>query len=166
MTPAFRVHSSPSFPLIGIFSGILVSFFLPSLGTAQAPSALEDRTFVSTGVVAFDPDFRLTPGQGFVVFDIRNDSPRTISHLFGWVFRYREGMKDPAGFILVNNPHQPATQVGGRAHRAGSVASWRFILQNTEPLEPDEKLTLRISPRSVFYRNVEPSPPTEENPAP
>ncbi|WP_144079147.1 hypothetical protein [Nitrospina gracilis] len=100
--------------------------------------------------------------RNFILFQIRNDGVKTISHLFGWVYRYNEGPDEPADFQLVNNPHQSAILVEGGPHQSDKVAQWRFSLNVIVPEQGNERFILRISPKSVFYAHHEPvSAPTE-----
>ena len=153
----------PSFQLIGILAGLLVFLLFPVTASSQDLSEEPEPAFVLQGAVAFDPDYQLTENRRFIVFQIRNDGFRSISHLFGWVYRFREGPDGPTDFRLMNNPHQSAVLVEGGPHRVGSVAPWRFMLQNTDPAESGEKFTLRVSPRSVFYLEFEPPFPAAGN---
>jgi hypothetical protein len=159
---ALRLKSSSLFLFIGIVAVILMLLVFPVTVLAQELETKEEPVFVHSGVVAFDPNYQVPESRNFIVFHIRNDGFRTISNIFGWVYRYREGPEGPTDFNLMNNPHQSASLVQGGPHRAGAVAQWRFILQNTTPLQADEKFTLRVSPKSVFYRNLEPPLPPKE----
>jgi len=158
-----HLKSLPALLLIGLLAGMPGGILAPIPAPAQEGGTEEAPPFIPLGVVAFDPDYRLTKDRGFIAFRIRNDGLKTISHLFGWVYRSRQGPDGSTRFTLMNNPHQSATLVQGGPHRAGSVAQWRFILQNTPPPDADETFTRRINPKSVFYKNVEPPQPPPES---
>ncbi len=141
-------------------AGILFTL-LPTSLSAQPPESKSD-PFVSQGLVSYDRDYKLDEARNFILFKIRNDGEKTISHLFGWVYRYNEGPEEATDFQLVNNPHQSAILVEGGPHQSDKVAQWRFSLNVIVPAQTDERFILRVSPKSVFYAHHEPVPaPTE-----
>lgn len=133
---------------------------LPALAQPPKPGAEE---FVPQGLVAYDTNYLLGEGRDFIVFKIRNDGTRTISHLFGWVYRYNESPQGATDFLLMNNPHQSAFLIKGGPHRSGKVAQWRFSLNSIIPPNANERFILRVSPKSVFFAHHEPAPAPPED---
>ncbi|CAI2718612.1 hypothetical protein [Nitrospina watsonii] len=145
--------SSLYFKTFCLFAAMLL-WLVPWAAPAQVSDS--EGTFVEQGPVAFDTEYQLAESRSSIVFKIRNDGPRTISHLYAWIYRYEEGPNGPIDFRLVNNPHRSAILIEGGPHRSGKVAQWRFTLNDLELAQAGEKFTLKISPKSVFYAHLEP----------
>ncbi|NIQ04146.1 MAG: hypothetical protein GWM98_30465, partial [Nitrospinaceae bacterium] len=94
----------------------------------------------------------------YILFRIRNNTPRSISHIYAWIYKYRDlGRAGKKDYVLVNNPHQGGQVLKG-PHAPGTVKEWRFSLRKDLPLpEKNEKFTLRVQPGAIFYHSLEPS---------
>jgi len=127
-------------------------------------SADADSEFVNLGSIAFSNDYQLSADRSFIIFKIKNQEFRTLSHIFGWVYLFETGSdQQPTAFQLINNPHQSAILIKGGPHRPGVTAQWRFFLRKKTSANAKEKFTLRVSPKSLFYAVWEPPLPKESN---
>lgn len=61
-----------------------------------------------------------------VIFPVTNHSDRNINQIFGWVYGYEE--KRPYKFLLVANPHKPATRITPGLHEPGKTALYWFAV--------------------------------------
>lgn len=137
---------------------IMVFSATPLLAQEEADDV---RTFINLGLISFSPKYKLTENGRHIIFRIRNNSARSISNIFAWVYGFVKG-KDgkETDFRLVNNPHRGGTMVKGGPHFPGKVIEWRFPL--TEKISPDDTkrdFTLRASQKSIFFMKVEPAAP-------
>ena len=113
--------------------------------------------FENIGLIGISNLYTLPDKTSTIVFKIRNNSTRTISHIFGWVYAYD---KEPNGkgknFVLLNNPHKGGNIIKGKPHRPGTVSEWSFPLMR-EPSTANQEIdyTLRVHSRSIFFANVE-----------
>ncbi len=112
--------------------------------------------FIELEYISFSPDFTLGENANFIVFKIHNHSARPIANIFAWVYRIKKGKdKDTVRYVLANNPNKGGILVKGGTQAPGEVAEWRFPLTQAinpnEPVDPNEKYTLRVSPKSVFF---------------
>ena len=113
--------------------------------------------FENIGLIGISNLYTLPDKTSTIVFKIRNNSTRTISHIFGWVYIYD---KEPNGkgknFVLLNNPHRGGSIIKGKPHRPGTVSEWSFPLVR-EPSTANQEIdyTLRVHSRSIFFANVE-----------
>ncbi len=120
--------------------------------------------YVNLGNIAFSSDYQLAEDRSFIIFKIKNQEYRTLSHIFGWVYRTQPGNENTeTTYQLMNNPHQAATLIQGGPHRPGAIAEWRFIFQKKVPANAQEKFILRVSPKSLFYTVWEPPLKSETN---
>ena len=146
-----------------VAAGIALTLLLSGIPPANAAET-EEADFVSLGLISYSPDYVLSKDYDFIVFKIKNLSGRTITEIFGWVYRSLEDAGgEPNGVLLANNPHRGGTIVKGQPHRPGTIAQWRFPLLPSDP-PPSSKDTyfLRVSPKGIFFARVEPpSPPPE-----
>ena len=93
-----------------------------------------------------------------IVFRIKNNSSRTISQIFGWVYMYEKALSGKGkNWMLLNNPHRGGNIIKGKPHRPGTVSEWSFPLVR-EPFIANQEIdyTLRVHSRSIFFVNVEP----------
>jgi hypothetical protein len=124
----------------------------------------EDKeTFVRTGTVAFSKKYILADDLSHIVFKIKNHNPKTLSQIFGWVYRTPAtkdtDIQNSKKLILVNNPHRGGIIVKGNPHRPGNKAQWRFMLdRNMQGATEKDTFTLRVSPKGVFFPSLEPPP--------
>jgi len=113
--------------------------------------------FVNIGLIGISNLYTLPDKTNTITFRIRNNSTRTISNIFGWVYRYD---KSPDGkgknFVLLNNPHKGGIIIKGKPHRPGTVSEWSFPLVR-EPFTANQEIdyTLRVHSRSIFFAHVE-----------
>ncbi|MBI4389630.1 MAG: hypothetical protein HY580_05565 [Nitrospinae bacterium] len=131
--------------------------FLPSDGSAQEKQAQKE-DLINLGLVSYSPEYTLAPDASFIVFKIRNNSARSISSIFAWVYRYQEGNDGNASnFVLVNNPNQGGLMLKSGRFAPGGTVEWKFALTKKAPADrTNEKYALRISPKSIFFSRLEP----------
>jgi len=112
--------------------------------------------FVNIGLIGISNLYILPEKTNTIVFRIRNNSSRTISHIFGWVYMYDKAPNNKGkNFVLLNNPHKGGNIIKGKPHRPGTVSEWSFPLVR-EPIANQEiDYTLRVHSRSIFFANVE-----------
>lgn len=142
-----------SFFFLAHLSGIL----FPGGGSAQEKQA-QKGNFINLGLVSYSPDYTLAPDASFIVFKIKSNSARSISNIFGWVYRYQEGSDGNASnFVLVNNPNQGGLMLKGDRLAPGGVGEWKFALTKNAQADKDKgKYALRINPKSIFFSKLEP----------
>ncbi len=134
---------------------------IPGLSYSQDKSDQEN--FVRTGTIAFSEKYILAEDFSHIIFKIKNHNPRTLSQIFGWVYRIPATKEEKNGkatkLFLVNNPHRGGILVKGGPHRPGQKAQWRFLLdRNMEGATEKDKFILKASPKSVFFPSLEPPP--------
>ncbi len=147
---------------INKLSAILVSTFMLS-GLAMGAEKDAEDPFVRTGTISFSKKYILAEDFRHIIFKIQNHNPRTLTQIFGWVYRIpaskEESGQDSKKLILVNNPHQGGLLVKDGPHRPGQKALWRFQLDhNMHGASVKDTFTLRVSPKSVFFPSLEPPP--------
>lgn len=114
--------------------------------------------FINIGLIGISSKYKIPVTTNTIVFRIRNNSTRTISQIFGWVYMYD---KEPDGkgknFVLLNNPHKGGNIIKGKPHRPGAISEWSFpLVRKALPASNIIEYTLRVHPRSIFFANVEP----------
>lgn len=124
-------------------------------GTDKSGKSVKSN-FINLEYISFSPDFTLGDNASFIVFKIQNNSARPIANIFAWVYRIKKGKnKDTLSYLLANNPNKGGILVNGGTHAPGEIAEWRFPLTQTanpnDPIDPNEKYTLRVSPKSIFF---------------
>jgi len=139
---------------------VLVSLCLlscPDPGQAQDTPAADP--FVDLGTISFSKEYKIKPGDEFIIFPIRNNSSRTISNIHAWIYKYSEDANgQPSGLLLVNNPHRGGMVADGKTHTPGTVADWRFpLVRGNRTSDPTGKFTLRVSPKSILFALIEPA---------
>ncbi len=128
---------------LGLMNWMFALASYPSNASAQEDV---NEKFVNIGLIGISNLYTLPDKTSTIVFRIRNNSTRTISHIFGWVYIYD---KEPNGkgknFIIKGKPHRP-----------GTVSEWSFPLVR-EPSTANQEIdyTLRVHSRSIFFANVE-----------
>ncbi|MBI5427088.1 MAG: hypothetical protein HZA02_02280 [Nitrospinae bacterium] len=139
------------------FLAHLSGALFPGAGSAQEKQAQKEN-FINLGLVSYSPDYTLAPDASFIVFKIKNNSARSISNIFGWVYRYQEGNDgNAANFVLVNNPNQGGMMLKSDRLAPGGVAEWKFALtKNAQAGKDKGKYALRISPKSIFFSRLGP----------
>ena len=113
--------------------------------------------FSNLGLIGVSNLFTLPEKTNTIVFRIRNNSSRTISHIFGWVYQYDKTANGKgSNYLLLNNPHKGGNIIKGKPHRPGTVSEWSFPLVR-EPFIANQEIdyTLRVHSRSIFFANVE-----------
>lgn len=113
--------------------------------------------FVNIGLIGISNLYILPEKTNTIVFRIRNNSSRTISHIFGWVYMYDKAPNNKGkNFVLLNNPHKGGNIIKGKPHRPGTVSEWSFPLVRELIIANQEiDYTLRVHSRSIFFANVE-----------
>jgi len=113
--------------------------------------------FVNIGLIGISNLYILPEKTNTIVFRIRNNSSRTISHIFGWVYMYDKAPNNKGkNFVLLNNPHKGGNIIKGKPHRPGTVSEWSFPLVRELFIANQEiDYTLRVHSRSIFFANVE-----------
>ena len=113
--------------------------------------------FENIGLIGISNLYTLPDKTSTIVFKIRNNSTRTISHIFGWVYMYDKAPNNKGkNFVLLNNPHKGGNIIKGKPHRPGTVSEWSFPLVRELFIANQEiDYTLRVHSRSIFFANVE-----------
>jgi len=133
--------------------------FLP-YGHAQTELEEKEDKSINSGLISLSPEYSLDQEGNYIIFKIRNNSPRTLSTIYGWVYIYRENEKGFAEKIeLVNNPHRGGIVVEGKPQLPGQWGQWRFPI-NRPPNRRDSsnKYRLHVYDRGVFFSRS-PEPP-------
>ena len=105
------------------FAGFIVSgFFLAAwvipLWTGPVWAQGSSGEFTNLGIISVSRNYTIAEDYSHIIFQIRNNSGRTIHNIYGWVYRYNQAPNGkPFNFVLVNNPHQGGIVVGGKSHR-------------------------------------------------
>ncbi len=146
--------------LVNTLSYILIPIFMFS-SLAWGQDKDDKETFVRTGTIAFSKKYILADDFSHIIFKIKNHNPKTLSQIFGWVYRIPatkdEDAQNTKKLILVNNPHRGGIIVKGNPHRPGNKAQWRFLLdRNMQGATEKDTFTLRVSPKGVFFPIMEP----------
>ena len=138
-----------------LFFCLTLVSFSPDEAAAQN---ISQKDFTNLGLISISRNYTLAKDASHIIFPIRNNTTRTISNIFGWVYRFNQPPEGkPFNFVLVNNPHRGGTVIKGKPHRPTTIADWRFPLIKAVPgSKKAGKYTLRISTKSVFYPKVEP----------
>jgi len=122
--------------------------------------------FANIGLISISNLYTLPDKTNTIVFRIKNNTTRTISQIYGWVYVYDVGPEGKEkNFVLLNNPHKGGNIVKGYPHSPGKISEWSFPLAR-EPLIADQqiKYTLRVHSRSIFFASVEPLNKSTTNP--
>lgn len=150
--------------LLTIF--LLILFFSFLLPHHQINGQNEDEKFTTIGPIGISNKYIMPEDKRTIKFRIKNNTSRTIKHLFGWVFMIYKKQTDPGKrFLLINNPHKSGITAKGKPHLPGTISEWSFILAR-KPLILNQNIgfTLQIHPRSIFFANIEPPQKNKENP--
>jgi hypothetical protein len=145
-----------------IFLGLLTLMLTTASYSLQALAQEEVKeSFTNIGQIGVSNLHRLPEKTNTIVFRIRNNTTRTISHIFGWVYVYDKGANNRGkNFVLLNNPHKGGNIIKGKPHRPGTISEWSFPLVREAFIANQEiDYTLRVHPRSIFFANVETAPP-------
>jgi len=136
---------------------LLSWIFVGTLNQASAQEEGVKEKFVNIGMIAISDLHTLPEKTNTIVFRIRNNTTRTISHIFGWVYIYDKGPNGRGkNFVLLNNPHKGGNIVKGNPHLPGKISEWSFPLVR-EPFISNQEVdyTLRVHSRAIFFANVE-----------
>lgn len=117
--------------------------------------------FVNIGLIGVSNIYTLPEKTNTIVFRIKNNTTRTISKIYGWVYMYDKGPNGRGkNFVLLNNPHKGGNIVKGNPHRPGTISEWSFPLVR-EPFIANQEIayTLRVHSRSIFFANLETAAP-------
>jgi hypothetical protein len=126
---------------------------------AEPPPGAEDAAkWINLGSISYSPVVRFSEDNQFIIFKVRSNVSRSISNVFGWVYRKPKATKEgEQPMALMNNPHQSAVLVRGGAHGPGKTEEWRFPLaRKVSEDEKKEKYVLRVDARSIFFASLEP----------
>lgn len=150
--------------LLPLASLALTGMLVLSCSTGARGEQQEDESqFIRAGTLSYSKQYILAKDLSHIIFKIKNHNPRTVTQIFGWIYRTPvPGKGEPADntkMILVNNPHRGGLLVKDGPHRPGKVSQWRFLLDR-EMIGATEKdqFTLRVSPKGVFFAHMEPAP--------
>jgi hypothetical protein len=141
---------------------LLAAFTLLNLTSYASHVRAQDEgvaeNFVNLGLISISDLLTLPAKTKSIVFRIKNNTSRTISQIYGWVYKY-DKVSNGRGknFVLMNNPHRGGRVTEGAPHRPGTIAEWHFPLVR-EPFTPNAELdySLRVHPRSIFFASIEP----------
>ena len=151
-----------SFTIV-LLSVILMLGFQQKIESQQSG---EDDTeeMVNLGPISYSTKFELPPKRNYIIFKIRNNTPQTISNIFGWVYHYQENENKVENLRLVNNPHRGGIIVEGKPHLSQEYARWRFpISPPPTPPNPEDRYILRTHAKGIFFSNhSEPHPKKTE----
>jgi len=139
---------------LGLMNWMFALASYPSNALAQEEV---NEKFVNIGLIGISNLYILPEKTNTIVFRIRNNSSRTISHIFGWVYMYDKAPNNKGkNFVLLNNPHKGGNIIKGKPHRPGTVSEWSFPLVRELFIANQEiDYTLRVHSRSIFFANVE-----------
>ena len=114
--------------------------------------------FVNLGLISISDQYTLPEKINSIVFKIKNNSSRTISNIYGWVYRYDIGPGNKGkNFVLMNNPHKGGTITKGKPQLPGAISEWSFpLVRKTSIPTGQVAYTLRVHPRSIFFAKIEP----------
>ncbi|KMP11193.1 hypothetical protein UR09_01590 [Candidatus Nitromaritima sp. SCGC AAA799-A02] len=146
------------FCVVSVLAGVLV---LSGVKKGFSQDTATEELFIDLGPISYSSRYTLGPDTSHITFVIKNQTTRTIDKLYAWIYIYTRGTAlQPKGLVLVNNPHKGGTVTKGKPHRSGEIAEWRFPLNRTLPsTDANEKFTLRVSIKGIFYPKVELPPP-------
>ena len=146
------------YPTLLIAVLIHLSFLV--VGFLSQATAQEDikEEFVNIGLIGVSKLHSLPEQTNSIVFRIRNNTTRTISQIYGWVYMYDKGPNGKGNnFVLMNNPHKGGNIIKGNPHRPGTVSEWSFPLVRAPFIANQEvDYTLRVHTRSIYFSKVEP----------
>lgn len=127
-----------------------------------AEPAGEEEDFTNYGLISISNKFELSKDRRHIAFNILNNTGRSISNLFGWVYEFDEdesGKKNK--FILRNYPHKGSVCISSRFHKPGKRGKWRFVLKRAVPDDAEHNFLLMVNLNSIFFAKVEPIEPKE-----
>ena len=105
---------------LGFLNLMLIMLGYPSQISAQEDV---DEKFINIGLISISDIHTLPKKTNTIVFRIKNNSTRTISNIFGWVYVYEKGTNGIGkNFVLQNNPHKGGNIVKGKPHRPGTIS--------------------------------------------
>ena len=136
--------------------GVTLVLFLGSWKPAvsQQNNDEEAEEFVNLGPISFSKNYELPPERNFIIFKIQNNTSNTISNIFGWVYHFLKKENKIENFHLVNNPHRGGIIIEGKPHLSQGFARWRFPISTPfSPPTPDDRYTLRIHSKGIFFSN-------------
>lgn len=160
------------FRVIGLF--FLTAFFILHSGgfpakaqTSEAQNKKEGKqeekgdeevqeSFANYGIISVSNRHELSKDRQHVSFNIINNSGRSITNLFGWVYRYEEGEAGKkTNYVLVNFPHKGGVGENIMSHKPGRKAKWRFLLKRAVPQEENPPFLLLVNMNSIFFAKTE-----------
>jgi len=106
---------------------VLIHLSFLVVGFLSQATAQEDikEEFVNIGLIGVSKLHSLPEQTNSIVFRIRNNTTRTISQIYGWVYMYDKGPNGKGNnFVLMNNPHKGGNIIKGNPHRPGTVSEW------------------------------------------
>lgn len=147
--------------------GLILPFVLALPASASGEQKEDESQYVRTGTLSYSKQHILAKDLTHITFKIKNHNPRTVTQIFGWVYRTPVPGKDaPAEpkMILVNNPHRGGLLVKEGPHKPGKVAQWRFQMdRNMLGATEKDLYTLLVSPKGISFARVEPAPEPVED---
>lgn len=148
-----------------ILSGFSLLSFIFYSGQALAQEVANER-FVNIGLISISSQYTLPDKTNTIIFRIKNNTARTISKIYGWVYMYDKGLEGKGkNFVLRNNPHKGGNIIKGKPHLPGTISEWSFPLVR-EPLIANQEIeyTLRVHSRSIYFASVEARRKPDSNP--
>ena len=137
------------------FSLLLVS--IPISAQEEQP---EEESFVNWGYISVSPKFTLGQKTQFIVFPVKNNTTRSIRTIHAWIYELSQDDQGTVTFRLANNPNIGGLLFKEKLHTPGTVADWRFSLVAAKrPAGGEQKFTLRVSHRGIYFARIEPPPP-------
>jgi hypothetical protein len=148
---------------------ILTAICLFSLTSYAGQALAQDdvkENFVNSGLISISDLYNLPSKTNTIVFRIKNNTARTISQIYGWVYMYDKGADGKGtNFVLLNNPHRGGNIIKGNPHRPKRISEWSFpLLRKTNIANKEISYTLRVHTRSIFFASIEPR--TDQNTEP
>jgi len=133
-----------------IFIGVFLT--LPN-GYAQTELEKKEEKLINLGLISLSSEYSLGRDGNHIIFKIKNNSSRTLSTIYGWVYVYREDEKGAAEKLeLVNNPHRGGILVEGIPQWPGQWGQWRFPIQRPPGRrDSSDKYRLHVYDRGVFF---------------
>ena len=133
----------------------LLSFIFYSVQALAQEDSKEK--FVNAGLISISDLYTIPSSTNTIVFRIKNNTARTISQIYGWVYKFDKGPDEKGkNFVLLNNPHKGGNIIKGKPHQPGTVSEWSFPLVRKPTISNQETAyTLRVHSRSIFFASIE-----------
>jgi hypothetical protein len=133
---------------------LLIFIFYPVQSIAQEDS---EEKFVNIGLISISDLYKIPSKTNTIVFRIKNNAARTISQLYGWVYKFDKGPDGKgSNYVLLNNPNKGGNIIKGKPHRPGTISDWSFsLVRKASSTDQATAFTLRVHTRSIFFATIE-----------